>query len=195
MKQTLNPRFLTLMCFILAVALVRIGNSAQISPISNFSPIGAMGLFGGAYFTSRWKAFAFPVLTLLISDVVINEVVFQGKYGILYSGWWWIYGIFLLIVLYGKVLLQKISVKNVILASLIAAISHWILADFSVWIGGGTDLRTNLPLSRDWAGLQQCLIQGFPFMKNFLAGTLVYSAIMFGAFELLKARYPKMDLA
>lgn len=195
MKQTLNPRFLTLMCFILAVALVRIGNSAQISPISNFSPIGAMGLFGGAYFTSRWKAFAFPVLTLLISDVVINEVVFQGKYGILYSGWWWIYGIFLLIVLYGKVLLQKISVKNVILASLIAGISHWILADFSVWIGGGTDLRTNLPLSRDWAGLQQCLIQGFPFMKNFLAGTLVYSAIMFGAFELLKARYPKMDLA
>jgi hypothetical protein len=195
MKQTLNPRFLTLLCFILGLALIRILNVAQLSPVSNFTPIGAMGLFGGAYFTTRWKAFVFPMLTLLISDLIINGVIYGGRYGFIYDGWYLVYGIFALIVFYGKVLLQKINVKNIVLASVIAALSHWVLADFSVWLSGGTDLRTQLPLTRDWAGLQQCLTQGFPFMRNFLAGTLAYSALLFGGFELLKTRFPQLAIA
>lgn len=194
MKQTLNPRFLTLLCFILAIALLRIANATQLTPFANYSPIGALGLFGGAYLSSRWKAFALPLLTLLVSDLVVNKVVFQGKYGAMYDGWYWIYGIFALIVLFGKVILQKINVQNVVLAVIIASVSHWILADTTVWIGGGTDLRTMLPLSKDWAGLQQCLIQGFPYMKNFLVGTLAYSGLMFGAFELLQVRFPKLAI-
>lgn len=192
MKQTINPRFLTLLCFILAIALLRIANSAQLTPVANYTPLGAMGLFGGAYFTSRWKAFAFPLLTILVSDIVINKVIFQGKYGIMYEGWYWIYGIFAIIVLFGRIILQKINVQNIVLAAVIASVSHWVLADLTVWIGGGTDLRTNLPLTRDWAGLQQCLIQGFPFMKNFLVGTLAYSALLFGSFELLQVRFPSL---
>lgn len=195
MKQTLNPRFLTLLCFILAMALLRIANSTQLTPFAQYTPLGAMGLFGGAYFSSRWKAFAFPIVTLLVSDLVINEVVFHGKYGVLYDGWYWIYGTFAVIVLFGKVILQKINVKNVVLAAVIASVSHWVLADTTVWIGGGTDLRTMLPLSHDWAGYVQCLTQGFPFMKNFLIGTLAYSALMFGAFELLQVRFPKLAIA
>jgi hypothetical protein len=195
MKQTLNPRFLTLLCFILAIALLRIANSAGLTPFANYSPIGALGLFGGAYFSSRWKAFALPILTLLVSDLVINKVIYQGKYGVMYEGWYWIYGIFAVVVLFGKVILQKINIQNVIAAAIIASVSHWILADTTVWIGGGTDLRTMLPLSRDWAGLQQCLIQGFPYMKNFLVGTLAYSGLMFGAFELLQVRFPKLAIA
>ena len=195
MKQTLNPRFLTLLCFILAMALLRIANSTQLTPFAQYTPLGAMGLFGGAYFSSRWKAFAFPIVTLLVSDLVINEVVFHGKYGVMYDGWYWIYGTFAVIVLFGKVILQKINVKNVVLAAVIASVSHWVLADTTVWIGGGTDLRTMLPLSHDWAGYVQCLTQGFPFMKNFLIGTLAYSALMFGAFELLQVRFPKLAIA
>jgi hypothetical protein len=195
MKQTLNPRFLTLLCFILAIALLRIANASQLTPFANYSPIGALGLFGGAYFSSRWKAFALPILTLLVSDLVINKVIYQGKYGVMYEGWYWIYGIFAVVVLFGKVILQKINVQNVIAAAIIASIAHWILADTTVWIGGGTDLRTMLPLSKDWEGLQQCLIQGFPYMKNFLVGTLAYSGLMFGAFELLQVRFPKLAIA
>lgn len=194
MKQSFNPRFLTLMCFILVVALIRVLNAAELTPVSNFTPIGAMGLFGGAYFTKRWKAFAFPLLTLLASDLVVNEVVFNGKYGVMYSGWYWIYGIFALIVFLGRSILTRISIKNVVLAAIVASLSHWILADFTVWLGGGLDLRTNLPLSRDWTGLVQCLIQGIPFMKNFMAGTLVYSGILFGGYEFIKVRFPKLAI-
>ena len=193
--EKINPRFAVLALFMIAVAAMRIPNSAQLTPWANFTPIGAMGLFGGAYFTKQWKAVLFPLLTLLASDLIIQAFVFNGKYGIMYSGWYWIYGIFIFISFIGKWLIKKVTVKNVIFAAITASLTHWLLADFTVWAGGGTDLRTMTPLSRDWAGLQQCYIQGFPFMRNFLSGTLVYSGIMFGAFEWMKVKQPALKLA
>ncbi|MEY3821166.1 MAG: hypothetical protein RL337_1347 [Bacteroidota bacterium] len=192
--EKINPRFTVLALFMIAVAAMRIPDSAQLTPWSNFTPIGAMGLFGGAYFSKNWKAVLFPLLTLFASDLIIQYFVLHGKYGIMYSGWYWIYGIFIIITLMGKWLIKTITVKNVLVSATIAALTHWLLADFTVWVSGGIDLRTMLPLSRDWAGLLQCYIQGFPFMLNFLAGTLVYSLMMFGSFEWMKSRNPALKL-
>ena len=192
--KKINPRFATLLLFMVAVAAMRIPNAAQLTPWANFTPIGAMGLFGGTYFNSKWKAFAFPLLTLFASDLIINTIIFGGKYGVLYSGWYVIYGIFALIVLFGKWLIKNVTIKNVALAALAAAVSHWLIADFFVWIGGGTDLKTMAPLTKNWAGLMQCYAQGFPFMKNFLIGNLVYSTIMFGSFEWLQQRFPALKM-
>ncbi len=192
--EKINPRFAVLAIFMIVVAAMRIPNSAQLTPWANFSPIGAMGLFGGAYFTRQWKALLFPLLTLLVSDLVIQAFVFGGKYGMMYSGWYWIYGIFAAITFIGKSFIKKVSAKNVLLAAVTASLTHWLLADLTVWMGGGTDLRTMTPLTKDWAGLMQCYAQGLPFMRNFLAGTLVYSAVMFGAFEWMKTRYSFLQL-
>jgi hypothetical protein len=193
--EKINPRFAVLALFMIVVAAMRIPNAAQLTPWSNFTPIGAMGLFGGAYFTKQWKAVLFPLLTLLVSDLIIQAFVFNGQYGIMYSGWYWIYGIFILITFIGKRLVKKVTVKNVIIAAITASLTHWLIADFTVWAGGGTDIRTMTPLSRDWAGLQQCYIQGFPFMKNFLIGTLVYSGILFAVFEWVKQKNPQLQAA
>jgi hypothetical protein len=192
--EKINPRFTVLALFMIAVAAMRIPDSAQFTPWSNFTPIGAMGLFGGAYFSKNWKAVFFPLLTLFASDLIIQYFVLHGKYGIMYSGWYWIYGIFIIITLMGKWLIKTITVKNVLVSATMAALTHWLLADFTVWVSGGIDLRTMLPLSRDWAGLLQCYIQGFPFMLNFLAGTLVYSLMMFGSFEWMKSKNPALKL-
>ena len=192
--EKFNPRILVLLVMMVGVAAMRIPNAAQQTLWANFTPIGAMGLFGGAYFNSKWKAYAFPLLTLLISDLIINIFVFDGKYGVMYSKWYIIYGIFALIVFFGKILIKKVTIKNIVLASVIAALSHWLIADFTVWMGGGTDLRTMLPLTKNWAGLIQCYAQGFPFMKNFMMGNLVYSGILFGAFQFAEWRYPVLKL-
>ena len=190
-----NPRIITLIFFIVVAATMRIPNSANISPWANFSPIGAMGLFGGAYFSNKWKAVLFPILTLLISDLIIQHFVFAGKYGIMYGGWYWIYSIFILITFLGRWLIRTVNIKNIFMAAIVASLTHWIIADFTVWVGGGTDLRTMQPLTRDFAGLIQCYSQGFPFMKNFLCGTLVYGGIMFGLFEWMKIRYQSLRIA
>lgn len=192
--KKINPRFAVLALFMIAVAAMRIPNTANLTSWSNFTPIGAMGLFGGAYFSNKWKAIVFPLLTLFISDLIINAFVFNGKYGIMYSGWYWVYGVFVLITFIGKWVIKNVSVKNVLTAAVTASLAHWLIIDFTVWAGGSTDIRTWTPLTRDWAGLQQCYIQGLPYLKNFFAGTIVYSAVMFGSFEWMKAHHPKLQL-
>lgn len=184
--KKINPRFTVLLVFIVVVGILRIMNAAELTAWSNFTPIGAMALFGGAYFNQRWKSFAFPILTLFLGDLFIHTVVYDGNY----EGRPLIYFAFSMIVFIGIVFIKKVKAKNIAIASLLSTVSFWLIADFAVWVGGGTDIRTQLPLSRDLSGLMQCYWQGFPYMINFLLGTLFYSAIMFGAFELMQKRYP-----
>lgn len=193
-QQKVQPSFILLLLFISTVALLRVPNAAQYSWLANFTPIGAMSLFGGAYFKSPAKAFLFPLLTLFISDLIICNLVFDGKYGFIYNGWYVVYGIFLLIVLVGRILLQKVNFTRIIGSAVLAALLHWFIADGAVWLGAGTDLRTMTPLSKDVAGLVQCYTQGFPFMKNFLLGTVAYSLLLFGLFEWIKASRPHLVL-
>lgn len=192
--QKINPRFAALALFIVVVAAMRIPNAAGLTAWSNFTPIGAMGLFGGAYFSKTWKAFAFPLLTLLVSDLIIQTFVFDGKYGIMYGGWYWVYGGFCVIVLFGKWLLKKISVKSVVLTGIAATLVYWLIVDFSVFLGGCTDISTGQTMDHSFTSLIKCYAQGAPYMKNFLIGTLVYSGIMFGAFEWMKKTRPSMVL-
>ena len=165
-KQNLQPRLIVLLILIVAVGAIRIPNSVQILPWSNFSPVGAMALFGGAYFKSKWKAILFPLLTLLLGDLIVSIVVHKGQYGIIYDGWYWVYGIYLLIVLAGRLLIKKVTVKNIVVASVTVALIHWLLSDLIMWIMGATDLRTMQPLSRDLAGLLQCYVQDFLLCWN-----------------------------
>jgi len=190
----INPGVAVLAFIILAAAMLRIPNAAQLTPWMNFSPIGAMAMFGGACFNNRWKAFIFPLLSLLLSDLIINTIVFGGQYGVMYSGWYIIYGIFVLVVVLARWMIKKVTVKNVLITAVVAALAHWLIADFAVWLSGGTDVRTMTPLARNWTGLLQCYVQGFPFMKHFLMGNLVYGAVMFGGFELLRQKFPVLSV-
>src|SRR5689334_19057918 len=94
-----NPRTMVLFLMIVLIAFVRVlfiwdKNS---SPLSNFSPLGAMALFGGAYFSGKGKAFGFPLLTLFISDLFLSFTLFnEFRSGLLYGGWYWTYGAFAL---------------------------------------------------------------------------------------------------
>jgi hypothetical protein len=193
-KKTFNPRLIVLLVIILLTAASRIPNAAQTVLWAHFTPIGAIALFGGTYF-ARWKAFLFPLLALFCSDIAISYFVFNGKYGLLYGEWYIVYGIFALIVLLGKLMIRRVTVRNVVLAAVSAAVLHWLVADFGIWLKGGKDLRTMLPLSRDFSGLMQSYVQGFPFMRVFLAGTLIYGAIMFGVYEWLKRKNPALQVS
>lgn len=192
MIKKLNPSIALIGILILALAIIRIPNAANFTWLSNFSPVGAIALFGGTYFKNKWKAILFCLGVLFISDIFISVVIFKNQYGFIYHGWYWIYSIFILIVFIGHWIIKKVNIKNIFLASILAAITHWVLADFTVWLGGGLNIITQQPLTKDGAGLLQCLVQGFPYMKNFLLGTLVYSSIAFGLCELLYHKFPQL---
>jgi len=187
MKTQTNYRTPVLLLFMLLIIGLRI--IAPLSPdfkvIANFSGIGAVALFGGTYFRNSISAFLLPVLVLFISD--LGLVVTMGKdYGF-YQGWYYTYIAFILMVLVGKLIINKVNVQNILGAGLAAVLIHWIVADFGVWLGSTFYPQT-------LAGFWACLVAAIPFELKFLYGTLGYSALMFGIFEALKMKYPALNL-
>ncbi len=173
--------------YVLATMVILAGLSRIVVHLDNFTPIGAMALFGGAYFSDKWKAYALPLLSLFLSDIIIQGVLLQGKYGFpLYDGWYWIYGTFALIVLVGNWIIKKVTISNVLIASIVAALAHWIITDFWVWYSG-----CNITVyTKDLKGFILCYTMAIPYMISFLMGTVFYSALLFGAFEFFQRRFP-----
>jgi len=185
-----NPRTLVLLLMIIIIGALRVifNFNYAISPLANFSPVGAMALFGGAYFNKSWKAFAFPLLTLFISDFILHQTVFEAyRNGFLYNGWYWVYGAFALMTLAGRWIMRNVAVRTFLISALTCVFIHWIVTDLGVWIGSKMYAQTI-------AGFIECLVAAIPFEGRFLAGTLVYGVIMFGSFEWMKQRYSSLQL-
>ena len=180
-----------LLIFITTIAAVRviINFDTQISPLANFSPVGAMALFAGAYFNKQWKAFGFPLLMLFLSDFVLQQTVFKSYgNGILYGGWYWVYGAFALMTLTARWLLKKITIKSFILSVLVCVFIHWTVTDIGVWYGSKI-------FSQNLQGYIDCLVVAIPYELRFLTGTIVYGIILFGLFEWMQQRYSILKTA
>jgi hypothetical protein len=46
-----------------------------------------------------------------------------------------------------------------------------------------------------WDGYLASLVGAIPYERNFLIGTLAYSGLLFGLFELAKSKYPGLQTA
>lgn len=186
-----NPRSVILLAFMLVVAAVRVLLSWQpdISPMSNFTPLAAMALFGGAYFTKNTKAYFFPLITLWLGDIVLNKLVFYHEWRLFYDGWYWTYGSFALMVLTGKLMIRKVNVANVGLSALVATLIHWIgTSPACLLIEGSMYPRT-------FNGWITSLVAAIPYEWNMLVSTLIFCGVLFGGFELLQRRYSSLQPA
>jgi hypothetical protein len=177
-SQKINIRNSVLIIMIIAAAAMRLLNVNHVAVWGNFTPVGAVALFGGAYFSDKVKAYIIPLITLFISDLVIDYTFYHTFF---YGGMIWVYAAFALMVGIGT-LIKNVNVANVFLASIAAVAVHWLITDISPWLNG-TLYAKNL------FGYAQSLIAALPFEKNMLLGNLVYSALLFGGFELAKRRY------
>jgi hypothetical protein len=185
----INPRYAILLLIIVLVAIVRtVTNfSTEMSPLATFTPIGALALFGGTYFSGRFKPFALPLLTLFVSDVFLSLTVYkQYNMGFLYMGWYWTYGAFVLMTLVGKLIVRKVTVQNVFLAAVACVLIHWVVTDFGVWLQGTM-------YTKDFQGWLLCMTAAIPYELRFAAGAFIYSAILFGTFEWLQQQYPQLQ--
>ena len=193
MNKQLNIRFIILISVTVLIGFFRvISHKLDLGSFANFTPIGAMALFGGAYFRNYNKAFLFPIVTLFLSDLILMQVFYpEHSNGLLYKGWYWTYLAFALMVLIGR-LIKKVNVRNFIFSAVSAALVHWLIADFGVWYGGGINLATGKPYPPTFNGLMECYIMAIPYMKNMLLGNLIYGAILFGSFELAQRKYPAL---
>lgn len=184
-ENKINLRFGVISAIILVAAISRL-----IPHPANFAPIGGMALFGAAYYSKRYWAFIIPVAAMWISDLILNNVVY-GQYFDhfvwFYSGSLLTYGAFALIVLLGMFSLKKVQLPNLIVSALGASVIFFLVSNFGVWFSGTMYPKT-------FSGLMACYTAGIPFFKNTIAGDLVYTAVMFGAFELSARRFPVLRL-
>lgn len=183
--QKINPRTIVLLAFMIAVAGIRILFSMEkdISPIATFTPLGAMAIFGGAYFQKNVKAYLFPLLTLWLGDVILNRFVYYNEWRLLYEGWYFTYGAYALMVFAGQRLIKHVNLKNVVVASVVATLIHWIGTSPSCFF------VPNSMYPATWEGYMASLIAAIPYERNFLVGTLAYSGVLFGLFELAAKRF------
>ncbi|HRD79820.1 MAG: hypothetical protein IAE84_15155 [Saprospiraceae bacterium] len=148
----------------------------------NFTPIGAVALFGAAYFTRKWVAMLAPFIALWLSDLFINNVIYGQYYdGFQWFGSLWVYGAFALINLLGMAALRRVSAARVGGSALAASVLFFIVTNFAVWASGGM-------YPKNTEGLIACFVAGLPFFGNTIMGDLFYSLVLFGAFEWAQAR-------
>ena len=183
LQKNINLRFGIIALFIIIAACTRF----FLPP--NFSPIGAIGLFGAAYFTKKHWAFIIPFAALFLSNLFLNNVVYAAYYdSFQWFGNLWVYLAFGLIIVLGFQLLKKVNTSNLIAASLLASVVFFLITNFSSFLA--------LPglYPQNFSGLMMAYAAGIPFFWNTLIGDFFFVSVLFGSFELVQQRFPQFRL-
>jgi hypothetical protein len=162
----------------LALILIMIGIIFRFIPHApNFTPVAAIALFGAMNMPNRRLSLIMPLSLMVISDL------FLGMHNMVAFTW----GSTVLVSLIGICFKNSNKTTAVLGGSLIASITFFAVTNFGVWFMG------YYPHSP--GGLAQCYIAAVPFFRNFLAGTLVYSAAFFGAYAITARSLKNTKLA
>lgn len=181
-RIALGPLLLT--GLIIAAALTRL-----LPQPPNFSPAIAIALFAGAWFSRRRWAMLVPLAAMLVSDLAL-AAVHGGIYlqhmasPVALS----VYGCILLSALLGFGLRGKVGSGRVLGGSVAGSVLFFAVTNFVVWA-----TATTVPgHAHCIAGLAPCYAAAIPFFHWTLLGTLFWSALLFGSFELLRRRVPAL---
>jgi len=181
-----NKRFWILTGFILLAVLSRV-----LPHPYNFTPLGAIALFGAAYFTDKRWAILIPLGAMWLSDLFLNNLLYSSffeGFTLFNSGMFWVYGSLLLIVFLGMKTLKKVTFPRIIGSAFGASVIFFLISNLGVWLSA-----TMYPMTME--GLIACYTAAIPFFHNTLAGDLIYSVTLFGAFEYMRYRTPELVAA
>jgi len=142
----------------------------------NFSPMVGMALFAGVTFTDKRLAFALPIFSMLLSDIMFEA--FNIAPG--FWGWGQLvgYGIFALITLFAFTL-KKVNVVNVIGYSIASSVIFFVLSNLSFFLIDNPIYHT---YTQDFSGFINCYVGALPFFKTSLIADLVYSGVLFSTY-------------
>ena len=170
-ENWIHPRAALIAGIVLAAAALHI-----VPHPMNFAPIGALALFGGAYFSSKRAALAVPLLSLVAGDIV------TGFHRLIP----YVYASFLVSVAIGFWLRRKRTAPRVGAATLAGAFQFFVVTNFAVWVTSTGSYSKNL------VGLAECYLAGVPLFWNTLAGDAFYVALLFGVMALAEKRFPSL---
>jgi hypothetical protein len=173
----------------------------------NFTPIDALGLFGGARLRSWW-AYALPIGVMAVSDLLLWALHGSQPFNP------WVYGCFCLAVVWGRLFLRSGGVGRLAAVSVLVSVQFFLVTNFGVWLHM---VRNNPPLpegiavvwkeypglpapvpvgyAANLSGLLACYAAALPFagtnappfgfFGNQLLGDVFYTALLFGVYGFL----------
>jgi hypothetical protein len=179
-SQKVNLRVGILVAIILLAAFSRI-----IPHMPNFSPLGAIGIFGAAHFSKKWQALFIPLSATWLSDLFINNVIYAKYYPTFTwfaQGFYLQYAAYILIAIAGFFIMKKVNPSRVLFGALASSAIFFIVSNFGCWPGSA--------YPQNFAGLMQCFAAGVPFVQGTILGDLFYCTILFGGFALIQKQVP-----
>jgi len=173
------------------LSIIIVGILTRVIPhVPNFAPVEGLTLFGAAYLKRKEFAYILPIALLYLSDLIINNttarIYFTENEGIIWFSNYMLYSFasLTLIVLAGRFLLKKIAATNVIVSALAASVIFFLVSNFGIWV------HATSSYSKDLSGLMTAYIAGLPFLRSSVVSTLLFTCILFGAYEwFLKGYY------
>ena len=170
MRETGNStsRMLVICLAILTAAFSRI-----LPHPPNFTPIAAMALFGGVFFSDRRLAFLFPLAAMILSDLILGFHQLAPL----------VYGAFALTVSIGLWIRTRLSSSTILIGTIAASLLFFLVTNFGVWFFEGMYPKTS-------TGLVACYTAAIPFFRNEIIGDLLYAGVMFGAFLWAEKWFP-----
>ena len=185
MQNKLNLRFGIIAGIIIVAAMSRLLHHPP-----NVTPLGAMALFGGAYFMQRWQSLLLPLGAMWLSDLVLNNVIYKEynpAFTFFTEGGAYIYGAIAMVAVLSWVFLKKVKTVNVMAASLTGSILFFLITNAGCWVG-------SIIYPQNGMGLLTAYAAGLPFLLNTIAGDLMWCAILFGGFEWAQKRFPALSV-
>lgn len=162
----------------------------------NFSPLGAISLFGGAYLADRRLAFAVPLLALFVGDLgmalLMKDISFAFPVIAPIT-----YGSFLLMAWLGTWLggnLRRLPsfVSRIALVggtALVGEVLFFFVTNFANWVFQSSIDPNHPPMfPYTLSGLAANYIAAIPFFGKSLTGMALYGVGLFGGYELLQKR-------
>tara|TARA_Y100000590_G_scaffold455715_1_gene604904 strand:+ start:37 stop:600 length:564 start_codon:yes stop_codon:yes gene_type:complete len=166
---------------IIVVALSRILPHAD-----NFTPVIAISIFSGAYFYNKLQAILVPLLSIFISDIYLNNIVYThifDNFTIFYNSVLWQYIAYIVIVYIGVIFLStKKSFNRIIFSTIFSCIIFFVISNYGFWLSSGL-------YEKNFSGLVTCYISAVPFFQLTLLGTLFYGAFLFGGTQYISRKY------
>jgi hypothetical protein len=158
--------------------------------LSNFAPLAALALCGGAYFPPRFK-FAVPLGALFISDLILNS-----RYGasLIDSHMLSRYFALALVGLIGLALQNRASFRTLLPASLVGSTIFYLITNAFSWL-------SDPGYAKNLAGLIQALTVGLPqysatptwmFFRNSLLSDLFFTLLFVSCMSVTASR-PRVD--
>ena len=172
-SNRLSARFLFITSAIFLAAISRL-----FPHIPNFTPIAAMALFGGAYFTDKRVAFVLPLIIMFITDCILELTTGWGFHNTLI----YVYIGFILTSVIGMYIKRNLHIQTIFAGSILSSALFFAITNFGTW--AANDAQSGI------SGLATTYILGVPFFAPTLLGDLFFNGILFGAFYAAERKLP-----